>query len=39
MSTTPHRTRVLIALALSALATLATAATTLAGGAPGPWPQ
>jgi hypothetical protein len=39
MSTAPRRVQVLVALALSALATLATAATTFAGGAPGPWPR
>jgi hypothetical protein len=30
---------VLIAIAASVLVTLATAASALAGGSPGPWPQ
>ena len=35
-----HRgNHVLVAIALSVLATLVTAASALAGGAPGPWPQ
>jgi hypothetical protein len=39
MPTPPRRSPLLIAVALSAIATLTTAATALAGGAPGPWPR
>jgi hypothetical protein len=39
MSASVHRAQVLVALAVSVLATLVTAASALAGVSPGPWPQ
>jgi hypothetical protein len=39
MPSTTRRFQVLVAVALSTVATLATVASALAGNAPGPWPR
>jgi hypothetical protein len=39
MRSAPRRGQILMAVALAGLATVATAVSVLAGGAPGPWPQ